>query len=175
MAESTCRVCESETNLLWPCLCKGTIGMICEECFIKWTEQRDRKHRNQCELCGGQFDVKISMDKISYYEALKLQFKDQPSRRMIMLRIILFLSFFIFTSIAIYGLIALLTTESLTPGQTGSSHSGQPSTVSSTIKCLIIFITLLFTLTLFICWDMIWVVNQFRIKTASKTIVPIQA
>lgn len=50
--EGVCRVCRAgveEGVLMHPCLCKGSIREVHEQCLIQWL---DKSKKNQCELCG---------------------------------------------------------------------------------------------------------------------------
>ncbi|EEC19943.1 membrane-associated RING finger containing protein, putative [Ixodes scapularis] len=54
---SMCRICfrgARAGNLLSPCNCKGTIGLVHKECLEEWLS---RRNTDECNICSFQFKV----------------------------------------------------------------------------------------------------------------------
>lgn len=71
--EKICRICyeedETESKLLNPCACSGTIGYIHEHCLKKWIKTKQLTISNyKCELCH----KKLMLKKIFVEEKFKL-------------------------------------------------------------------------------------------------------
>jgi E3 ubiquitin-protein ligase DOA10 len=56
--QDKCRICfnNMEVDEIEPyCACKGSIGVVHEECLIKWIIMQDLL---KCEICHGEFNIK---------------------------------------------------------------------------------------------------------------------
>ena len=54
-----CRICYSSENgkeqLLQPCNCSGTMGLLHRTCLERWLSQ---SNSTRCEICNFEFDIK---------------------------------------------------------------------------------------------------------------------
>tara|TARA_Y100000591_G_scaffold140881_1_gene121037 strand:- start:334 stop:1206 length:873 start_codon:yes stop_codon:yes gene_type:complete len=71
--EKICRICyeedETQSKLLKPCACSGTMGYIHEHCLTKWIETKQKSISSyRCELCH----KKLMLKKIFIEEKFKL-------------------------------------------------------------------------------------------------------
>ena len=65
MNGNICRICfeeDLESNLVWPCHCKGSIHNVHPYCLKEWLKS---KGNNTCEICQSIFPIKLSYPSFS--------------------------------------------------------------------------------------------------------------
>ncbi|CDW86661.1 ring finger membrane protein [Stylonychia lemnae] len=85
-----CRICFlKDLSLISPCLCKGSLKFVHEECLIHWLQA---SHRKKCELCGTPFYIYKGRSSIMEIINRTLKhFKEDKSRLFRLLIYIIYL------------------------------------------------------------------------------------
>ncbi len=52
-----CRICHEGGNLISPCRCSGSVGLIHAGCLEKWLSMSNNTSKSSCEICGHPLKV----------------------------------------------------------------------------------------------------------------------